>query len=79
MVSSVYKKTTNLKLHFFSNYPEIANMNIEESISCCTDDDFSSKNGHQNGDSRHQSDQNGHQGEKNGLYKEDGPHKEKGH
>lgn len=32
MVSAVYKKTTNLKLHFFSNHPEINKLNKDETL-----------------------------------------------
>lgn len=47
MVSAVYKKTTNLKLHFFSNDSEIDKLNNKETVGG-TDrdvDELSEKNG----------------------------------
>lgn len=31
-MSAVYKKTTNLKLHFFSNQPEVSKLNKDETL-----------------------------------------------
>ncbi len=67
MATAVYKKTTNLKLHFFSNHPEIANMNKEEAESCQVDEDFDSED-----HSKENGHQNGHQREENRVCKEKG-------
>ncbi len=56
MVTAVYKKTTNLKLHFYSNRPEIANLYREEAESCQID--VNEEEGHHSKENEHQRDEN---------------------
>ena len=72
MITAVYKKTTNLKLHFFSNDSAIANMNRDESSSCQRDDEVDS------GGSEHceeESEQKRHQGDTKGRHRKDSYHR----